>query len=145
MKHWNTRKTTIVILLVAIVGLIGWDVFVATNDVQGDTISEIMLSWATKVALLPLAMGTLMGHLFWPNKGGKYHIDVIVLVVILVGVRDVCAWVWNAPQDVLVQWVLHALWFPLIPLLAGIPLGHYAWPQTPDDATQRPDDPPTEG
>lgn len=142
MKHWNTRKTTIVILLVTIAGLMGWDIFVATNPAQGDTISEVVLSWAMRVALVPLALGTLIGHLFWPRVGGKYHLDVIVLAVILVGTRDVCAWVWANPTDRFVQTMLHTMWFPLVPLLCGIPLGHYAWPQTPADAEQRPDDPP---
>lgn len=66
----NTKTATFWIVCAAIVLLIAWDVYVAANDVKGDTISELMLAFARKHPILPFALGVLFGHLFWP-QGGK--------------------------------------------------------------------------
>jgi len=67
MKNKTTLITSIV-MVVATVGLIAWDVIVAVNPVSGDTISEITLNLAGQFVLLPVAWGTLMGHFFSPLK-----------------------------------------------------------------------------
>lgn len=49
--------------------LIGYDIFVVIKGGPGDTISEVMLAWASSHPILAFAMGALMGHLFWPQRG----------------------------------------------------------------------------
>ena len=64
----DTVKITKYIILAAIVGLIGWDIYVAMTPVKGDTISEIMLTFAMSHPVIPFAFGVLFGHLFWSQK-----------------------------------------------------------------------------
>jgi uncharacterized membrane protein len=66
MMKWP-RKVTISILIAVALLLIGWDIYVAVNKDEGDTISEILL-WVSKHPIMPFAFGVLMGHLFWPQK-----------------------------------------------------------------------------
>lgn len=67
-----TKRITIAVLIIVTILLIVWDVYVATNSVRGDTISEVFL-WASSHPVLPFAFGVLAGHLCWPQylkKGG---------------------------------------------------------------------------
>ena len=41
-----------------------WDVIVATNKTQGDTISEVTLELAKRSPLLVVVAGVIAGHLF---------------------------------------------------------------------------------
>lgn len=63
-----SKTTTIVVLAVTAAVLVGWDVYVATNDEPGDTISELVYAWSTDHLLVPVAFGVLVGHFFWPQR-----------------------------------------------------------------------------
>jgi hypothetical protein len=67
MKIVGTKRITSGILIAVTIGLIVWDIFMATNPIQGDTISEIVLNFAFSNPSIPFAFGCLMGHLFWPQ------------------------------------------------------------------------------
>jgi hypothetical protein len=62
---------TMYLMLAALVGLIVWDVVVATNKDRGDTISEITLAASVQQPhsgfIVGLAFGILVGHLWWPQ------------------------------------------------------------------------------
>ena len=60
------RKLTIILILVAIVTLGGWDIYVASNEASGDTISEIILEASLRRPIIPFVFGIVCGHLFWP-------------------------------------------------------------------------------
>lgn len=62
-----SRRLTIAILVMTAVVLIVWDIYVAVNGVSGDTISEVVLSFAQKHPVIPFVFGVVMGHLFWPQ------------------------------------------------------------------------------
>lgn len=62
-----TKKTTAGVMIGAALGLIGWDVVVATNKKKGDTISEMLLAAGKNTPMLAVAWGILTGHLFWPQ------------------------------------------------------------------------------
>lgn len=64
----NTRKVTIVVMLVCIVGLILWDMYAAAFGGTGATISEITLGTALRHPVIPFGVGVIIGHLFWPQK-----------------------------------------------------------------------------
>jgi hypothetical protein len=66
----KNKWITIGILVVVTALLIGWDIWVAVNNEEGDTISEILL-WVGEHPVLPFAFGVLMGHLFWPQRKEK--------------------------------------------------------------------------
>ena len=69
MRTTMPRKVTLTLLAVSAAVLIGWDVYVALNDVPNDrdTISGIVLGFARRHTIVPFAFGVLMGHLFWPQ------------------------------------------------------------------------------
>jgi len=64
----DVKIVTIVIMLVFLVGLVGWDIYVVTNGSPGATISEIMLVAAKLNPIIPFALGIVAGHLFWPQR-----------------------------------------------------------------------------
>ena len=61
------RRATIAILVAFVAVLIAWDVYVALTPEDGDTISEVTLSFAQLHPVLPFVFGVVMGHLFWPQ------------------------------------------------------------------------------
>lgn len=64
----DKRSWTISILIAAVAVVIGWDVFVAATPPDGDTVSEIVLSFSTRNPVLAFAVGFIGGHLFWPQR-----------------------------------------------------------------------------
>jgi hypothetical protein len=116
----TTRTQTIAVLVVATLGLIGWDIYVALTPQKGDTISEILLETAGTVSALPAALGFLMGHLFWPRKHGGFRLGGTLAAVLAFGLRDVLAYSWP---------LLAVSWWPIVALLLGVVLGHYCWAQ----------------
>jgi hypothetical protein len=62
-----TAKITACIIVGVTIGLIGWDIYVASDGIAGDTISEIMLKVAKDHPIVPFALGVVIGHLFWPQ------------------------------------------------------------------------------
>jgi len=66
----RAQQITVILILFAIVILGGWDLYVASNEATGDTISEIVLSASLRRPIIPFVAGIVCGHLFWP-QGGK--------------------------------------------------------------------------
>jgi hypothetical protein len=50
-----------------IVAVLVYDMWVATNGTPGDTISEVVLGASVRYPALPLLVGFVLGHLFWPQ------------------------------------------------------------------------------
>lgn len=69
-----TKKTTIGVIVGAVLGLVGWDVVVATNKKPGDTISEVLLKASKNTPLIGVAWGILTGHLFWPQDKHQHPV-----------------------------------------------------------------------
>jgi acid phosphatase family membrane protein YuiD len=67
----TTRIWTLIFMAITLVSIAVYDTMMAINDVDGDTISEITLKWAMghpiAVVCFGIALGTLLGHLFWPQ------------------------------------------------------------------------------
>jgi hypothetical protein len=108
---------TIGILAVALAGLIGWDLYVATNMVKGDTISEVVLGWSRKVWTLPLIVGIACGHLFWPLPRPR---PIWVAIGVLAGCGIVA---------IVLDIVGHPPVMPAIPFAIGGTIGHFIWGQ----------------
>lgn len=64
----KTKKITLLVMGAAATGLIGWDIVVAANKQEGDTISEILLRSSRRVPIIAATWGILTGHLFWPQR-----------------------------------------------------------------------------
>lgn len=67
----KTRNLTIWILIGVSIILIGYDIYVAVNDVKEDTISEVLLYYGRQFMIIPFGLGVIMGHLFWPQRVKK--------------------------------------------------------------------------
>jgi len=105
------------VMLVAAVVVLGWDVYVTVNDVKGDTISELLRTWAWKWPTIPFVCGVVLGHLFWNvdrliNKWRKIYV-----------LWGVCASI--LAVDIL--WVENVA--PVLPAVLGVVIGHWLWPQ----------------
>lgn len=45
-----------------------WDMYVTFAHIPESTVSEIIQRWATFHPVIPLTVGLLLGHLFWPIR-----------------------------------------------------------------------------
>lgn len=122
------RKLTAYIFLVFVFGLIAWDVVVAVNDVPGDTISEIVLSWTGRFCVIPFAAGALMGHIFWTlKKKSSRWITIPMLFAV-----TACWLVWDIAVVCKISENICRNWLerhPIVPLLVGTVCGHFLWGQ----------------
>lgn len=67
-----TSKTmTLIFIAFTVVSIAVYDTIVAVNKEKGDTISEVTLAWAQQNpiagVMLGIALGVVIGHLFWPQ------------------------------------------------------------------------------
>ena len=70
----SLRQWTIVFIITATLGLIGWDIYAFLKGGSMVTISLVILGWSKDYPILPFAFGVLCGHLFVPigiEKGDK--------------------------------------------------------------------------
>ena len=63
----DTKLITTIIMIVTVIGLVGWDIYVAATPVGGDTISEIIRQSAKNHPMIPFVLGVLIGHWFWTH------------------------------------------------------------------------------
>ena len=61
-------KYTMISLGVALVLLLGWEIYTLVNETEGDTISTTMWWLAKEYPIFSFAIGVLIGHFFWPNN-----------------------------------------------------------------------------
>ena len=52
-------------------GMVVYELVALSETRRGDTISEIMWSETSHYAMIPFAMGVLMGHFFWQRGEGS--------------------------------------------------------------------------
>jgi len=113
----TTRTITLWAMLGATVAILGYDVVVATNDVTGDTISEISRDLASAWFSLPFAWGVVVGHLFWPAKEVRQKWPRIAAL-------------WALGAAVLVLDVTTPIQAPAIAaVVLGLVMGRLLWPQ----------------
>jgi len=58
--------------MLAVIVLAGvWDIYVAARGRNEDTVSSVLHGWSLQFPILPLVVGLLLGHIFWPPPGHK--------------------------------------------------------------------------
>jgi hypothetical protein len=65
---FRTHRETAWVLGIVSAILIIWDYFMFSNDIDGDTISEVTLRNSIRHPIIPFLFGVLGGHLFWYQK-----------------------------------------------------------------------------
>jgi len=114
----NLRLTTTIIIVATIALLIGWDFIAEFEGGSASTISEITLSFLWHHPAICMAFGALVAHLTWPRrKALTWRFQAIVVGTTLAVVAFVD--------------MMHLLppMIPLIPVLCGLPVGHFLWSQ----------------
>lgn len=116
MKNMATTVLiTIILLVTTVFGLIGWDIYVALNDTDGDTISRVLQYWAYKAPATALFYGMVGGHIYC-NWGG------------LMSKQDGLAFLlWLLWVSVVINPYLVALPIVIFPIV-GFILGGLFWP-----------------
>lgn len=118
----KTEYITLVLLAMMTCILIFWDIIVAVNDVDGDTISEIFHFTAMKYSLLPMAWGVLGGHFFAPKKEKVYRymrLFGLLLVTLSTIAYDIAQFRGHiGPMN------------PMAVFMVSIFIGSVLWPQT---------------
>ena len=66
-------RVTWTLILLAVLGLIGWDLVVAFNPTPGDTISELVYQYGQKHPWVPFGLGGVLGHFFWKRKAEEWE------------------------------------------------------------------------
>lgn len=57
------------IALLVIMMLSGiWDVYAIAVNHPLDTVSRVLQDWSLKYPVLPMALGIILGHIFWPQN-----------------------------------------------------------------------------
>lgn len=67
MQSTSGQQVGIIILATVLLGVGVYDVFAALFMPPGSTISAIVLNLAQRYPILPLLVGIVLGHLFWPQ------------------------------------------------------------------------------
>lgn len=112
------KQITSGIIISTIVGWILWDLVVASNNIPGDTESEIIRTFANHHAAFPLMVGILMGHFFWNARTGinppitEIGLPVVAITAVLFDVGNILPWI-----------------NPIFPFLLGLVGGKFLWPQ----------------
>lgn len=65
----GVKRTTQVIVL-ATAALVAYDIYAAATPEPGDTLSEVIAYAARERPIVAVAAGVLIGHWFWPLRGG---------------------------------------------------------------------------
>lgn len=107
---------TKVIMALALVAVIGWDLYVFLTPPDGDTISELLATWAPKWPSLPFAAGVVVGHLFWPVTSIPHKVARLWTLAVVCGGMLLA--------DIL--WLDNVL--AILPVLAGVVVGRILWP-----------------
>lgn len=116
---WRTR--TGIVVAAATLGLIVWDFIAVSVAGSRGTISNLLLTLAYGHPVIPLFLGGLMTHLFWPGRTwGPSWLRVLIGASLLIGTLTV---------GLMVTIVVPPAW----PLAVGLVLGRVLVPQTPQE------------
>lgn len=121
MKWGRTHSITLGVIIGCALVLIGWDLVVFRNEIQGDTISALMWEAGRRWWSLPFMLGMVMGHLFWPRRESVIEVPSLpllagtTLTVLLANTASLWLWGWHDAAS------------PLA-FAAGFIHGHLTWP-----------------
>lgn len=119
LTGYTAQKITKALLTGGAALYMAWDTF-AINNASGDTISEVSIHEMWLHPAYTIMLGGLFGHLTWPaavTRGTAKSLSMVLPAALTLGL-------WDHFMP-----VVHHVW-PLWPFLAGIPFGHYLYPQS---------------
>jgi len=60
-----SEGSVMIVLVVSLVGFIIWDIWLAADRIEGNTISEVVRKVSKPHPMIPFALGVLIGHWYW--------------------------------------------------------------------------------
>lgn len=66
--HGNDITALVLVAILLTAGI--WDIYALFWLGPGSTVSAVIMMWSTRFPVIPLLVGILIGHLFWPSVGG---------------------------------------------------------------------------
>jgi len=119
-----TTTITAFLVLAGALGYVGYDVIVATNDIQGDTISAVLRRWGRDMPVVVYIWGVLGGH-FWAGSealsmsaGDELRITLWSMWMGLI----LSLWWYHTGRTL--TW-----WGALLVVNIGLLVGHFLWSQ----------------
>lgn len=112
----NTKKITKYTMLITFIAVVIFDIIMAVNNAQGDTISAVTRNAFMYTGGVVFGLGYLLSHLFWYAK--KRRPFIISMFALIIG-----AAVFSLIQTQIII-------MPIIYIIPGIIAGHFLWPQT---------------
>lgn len=132
MPFLTPLKITVLSILAAIgIGLLIFDIYLASNTEKGDTISELIGFYSLRSMLLPAVAGILIGHFWWPTA---YDISGWLTLAVLVPLGlwwfGIDMYMLATKGDLITNWGLGFLrkW-PIINVAIHTVIGHFIWGQ----------------
>lgn len=61
------KRRVMIIIVVLVASLIGWDIYLATDENEENTISNLIQEAAHDHPMISFALGVLIGHWLWDN------------------------------------------------------------------------------
>lgn len=77
----TVRMVTVskVLVAFAVISLASWTTVAKLWGHEGDTVSEVVVGWASNYPLILVGIGVVLGHWFWPMKRARplypYQLD----------------------------------------------------------------------
>jgi len=115
------RRITIILMAVSTLILSVYDAYVAFyTPERGDTISEVLGSWAVLLPPVAFIFGVLMGHWFWSRRRSLVEQPWgFTILVAFAGLGFAAYGVYYRDP----VW-----WQPMLNLALGVTGGHFLWP-----------------
>lgn len=126
MNFTKEQMSTVGGILALLIGIVVWDVFLARDGVDGNTISSV-LKMLANCPTIPLFFGIIAGHAFWPKRGLRPAQQSTTGYVILI-VAVIASYLWyNFSFGPVMSFLSNN---PIAVFAAvGMPMGHLFWPQ----------------
>ena len=103
-----------------------YDIFPFMSGERGDTISEVLATWALHSFSIPMCFGILCGHFFFLRDSGRPRPKILIPLVLCLITLDLLSYFDYI--DVIGLQLYPYIWFIL-----GLPVGTLLWPQKRED------------
>lgn len=117
----TSKTVTVIVTVLSVLGLIGYDLGVTSNGVQGDSISAVVLETSYSWWSIPFSCGMIGAHLFAPRQKSIIGLRSTTMLPIAAGsmlaLNLASTMLWGGSE-----------WLPGVAAVLGAAFGRYCWP-----------------
>jgi len=70
------KTKTIIVIVLTVLLLIGWDVFAILEGGKEASISSVIITYSYDYPIIPFMFGFLCGHFFWRLKANRDTVNI---------------------------------------------------------------------